>query len=188
MDHKSHGHQIGTGCGASDRAEAERKLSRYIASKYIPVRRERDLVEIPVADVLNIYLTDVVPGQARPEKAVERAGRLLVFFGTMTLDQITGAVCRAYTLARAGQGRSNKGKGGGARRDLQDLAAAINHHAKEGLHRGLVRVVLPERGKARQRWLTRDEFAKLLLVCWRAREVQDAQQANDHSVTCADFF
>jgi hypothetical protein len=86
----------------------------------------------------------------------------------MTLDQITGAVCRAYATARAGQGRSNKGKGGGARRDLQDLAAAINHHSREGLHRGLVRVVLPERGKARQRWLTRDEFAKLL--CYRARE------------------
>lgn len=172
---KDHGHQIGTGCGASDRAEAERKLARYIASKYVPARRERDLVEIPVADVLNIYLTDAVPGQARPDKAVERAGRLLDFFGTMTLDQITGSACRAYTMARTGQGRSSKGKGGGARRDLQDLAAAINHHAKEGLHRGLVRIALPERGKARQRWLTRDEFAKLLLVCWRTREVQEGR-------------
>jgi hypothetical protein len=45
------------------------------------------------------------------------------------------------------------------------LRAAVNHHAKEGLHRGVVRVVLPERGKARQRWLTRDEAAKLLWIC-----------------------
>src|ERR1700730_10686431 len=93
---------------ASDRAEAERKLARYIASKYVPARRERDLVEIPVADVLNIYLTDAVPGQARPDKAVERAGRVLDFFGTMTLDQITGSACRAYTMAGAGQGRSRQ--------------------------------------------------------------------------------
>ncbi len=173
---KDRGRQIGTGCGAGDRAAAERKLAQYIASKYAPARRERDLSEIPVGDVINIYLTDVVPGQARPEKAVERAGRLLSYFGMMTLDQITGATCRAYVAARAGRGRSNKGKGGGARRDLQDLAAAINHHAKEGLHRGLVRVALPERGKARQRWLTRDEFAKLLWACYRAREMQDGRE------------
>ena len=84
---KDHGHQIGTGCGASDRAEAERKLARYIASKYLPTRRERDLVEIPVADVLNIYLTDAVPGQARPDKAVERAGRLLS--GAISLSDVS---------------------------------------------------------------------------------------------------
>jgi integrase len=56
---------------------------------------------------------------------------------------------------------------------LQDLAAAINHHAKEGLHRGLVRVALPPRGEARQRWLTRAEAARLLWTCWRAREMQE---------------
>jgi hypothetical protein len=62
---KDRGRQFSTGCGAGDRAEAERKLSQYIASKYAPARRERDLSEIPVSDVINIYLTDVVPGQAR---------------------------------------------------------------------------------------------------------------------------
>jgi hypothetical protein len=43
--------------------------------------------------------------------------------------------------------------GDGARRDLEDLRAAIEHHAKEGLHRGLVRVTLPPKGPARDRWL-----------------------------------
>jgi hypothetical protein len=52
------------------------------------------------------------------------------------------------------------------------LRAAINHHAKEGLHRGIVRVALPPKGQPRMRWLTRSEAAKLLWVCWRAREVQ----------------
>lgn len=165
--------QVSTGCGALERAEAEKRLADYIASKYAPERRERPPSETRIADVIRIYLDDVVPGQARPEKAGERAERLLQFFGTMTLDQINGSACRAYEASRKGKGRSNKGAGGGARRDLQDLAAAINYHHREGLHRSIVRVVLPERGKARQRWLTRDEFARLLWTCWRTPETQE---------------
>jgi integrase len=63
-----------------------------------------------------------------------------------------------------------------APRDLEDLRAAINHHAKEGYHRANVRVVLPERGRARQRWLTRGEAARLLWVCWRTREMQAGKE------------
>ncbi len=172
---KDAGRQISTGCGADARAEAERKLADYIASKYAPERRERDLAQIPLADVIDIYLADVAPDLARPSQAAAAAERLLEHFGQATLDKITGAGCRAYAAARAGKGQSNKGRGGGARRDLQMLAAAINHHAREGLHRGEVRVALPPRGKARQRWLTRSEAARLLLVCWRAREAQEGQ-------------
>jgi integrase len=58
------------------------------------------------------------------------------------------------------------------RHDLEDLRAAIEHHAKEGLHRGVVRVTLPPKGAARDRWLTRDELAAVLWACWRHREVQ----------------
>ena len=58
------------------------------------------------------------------------------------------------------------------RRDLEDLRAAINHHSREGLHRGLVRVALPGKGRGRDRWLTRSEAAALLWTCWRYREVQ----------------
>ncbi|MFZ1109886.1 MAG: site-specific integrase [Rhodomicrobium sp.] len=169
------GRQISTGCSERDDRQAQDRLARYILEKHEPPRRERDLAAIPVADVISIYLRDVVPGQARPEKAIERAERLNAFFGDKTLAEITGAACRAYAAARAGQGRSNKGTGGGARRDLQDLAAAINHHAKEGFHRGLVRVALPPKGEARQRWLTRDEFKRLLKVCWTTREMQDGK-------------
>jgi hypothetical protein len=65
-----------------------------------------------------------------------------------------------------------RGSNGGSRRDLEDLRAAINHHAKEGFHRGIVRVVLPEKGLARERWLTRSEAARFVWACWRYRETQ----------------
>jgi integrase len=172
------GKQLSTGCSEGEREAAEGRLAAYIASKYAPSRRERSLAETRIADVINIYLADVVPGQARPEKAAERAERLLDFFGTMTLNDINGAVCRQYQASREGKGRSNKSTGGGARRDLQDLAAAINHHWREGLHRSEVRIALPGKGAARQRWLTRDEFARLLNACWRTREIQEGVETD----------
>ncbi len=169
---KDGGRQIGTGCSAGEREEAERKLADYIASKYEPERRERSLSEIRIADVIAIYLKDVAPGHARPEKAGERAERLLEFFGDKRLDEINGSLCRAYVKHREGKGRTNRGKGGGAKRDLEDLRAAIGHHHAEGLHRAVVRVVLPERGEPRKRWLPRGEFARLLWTCWRTPEIQ----------------
>ena len=167
---RDRGHQHSTGLSAGDHSAAEAKLAEYIASKYAPARRERSIDQIPVADVIGIYLADVVPGQARPEKADERCGRLLDFFGARMLSEVNGATCREYAERR--------GNSGGARRDLQDLAAAIGHHAKEGLHRSLVRVALPPKGQARQRWLTRSEVAKLLWTCWRNREVQEGKQTD----------
>ena len=71
------------------------------------------------------------------------------------LSEITGETCREYAKIR--------GSDGGARRDLEDLRAAINHHAAEGFHRGVVNVILPAKGAPRDRWLTRDEAAKTAL-------------------------
>lgn len=170
--------QISTGLGESDREEAERKLAEHIASKYAPERRERELSQILISDVIDIYSTDVAPGLARPDKAAERADRLLDFFGEKRLCDIDDVLCRAYVAERQGKGKSNKGTGGGARRDLQDLAAAIGHHARKGLHRGLVLVPLPPRGKSRQRWLTRDELARLLWTCYRTREIQEGRETD----------
>lgn len=168
-----------TGFGAADRGAAEQALGAYIAAKHRAPRRERGIAEVRIADVIAIYLQDVAPGLARPTAAAERARRLLTWWGTRTLADVTGATCRAYAAWREGQGPAipggRKGAGGGARRDLQDLSAAIGHHHAQGLHREVVKVVLPPKGEARQRWLSRDEAARLLWVCWRTREVQDGR-------------
>lgn len=176
---------FGTGCSAHEGEEAERRLAEYITSKHQPERRVRPFSSIKIADVISIYFDDVVPGKARPQQAAGRAERLIEFFGDLTLDEITGKLCREYEGWRRGKrsGMNKTGRvgtGGGARRDLQDLAAAINHHHREGLHREVVRVVLPKRGTARQRWMRRDEAARLLWTCWRTKETQRGRETIKH--------
>ena len=168
--------EVATGVFAS---EAERKppkaaedaLVRYITSKYRPPRRVRDIEDIDIADVLAIYhahreATYLERGSPQSEitEFADRIGRLNDFFGGKMLAEVNAQTCGQYVKAR--------GRPGGARRDLEDLRAAINHHAREGLHRGLVRVALPAKGPGRDRWLSRSEAAALLWACWRYREVQ----------------
>ena len=154
-----------TGCFAGEADRAERKLAEYIAKKYQATRKERDLEAIDLADVLSIYVDDCAPtGERNRKKFDERIGRLNNFWGCKRLSEVNAASCRAYAEHRGNQG--------GARRDLEDLRAAINHHAVEGLHRQIVKVTLPPKGLSRERWLTRSEAARLLWTCWRHREMQ----------------
>jgi len=158
--------KISTGCSAGAREAAERRLSEYLAAKYEPARGERSLSAVPIADVISIYLDDVAPGQASPAKAAERAGRLLQFWGGRRLSDVSGSTVREYIASR--------GSAGGARRDLQDFQAAINHAHREGMFRETVKIALPPAGAPRARWLTRSEIARLLWVCLTTREKQGA--------------
>lgn len=80
------------------------------------------------------------------------------------LGEVNGDACRSYRKKRRNRG--------GTRRDLEDLRAAIGHHAAEGYHREIVKVPLPEKGEPRDKWLTRSDAAKLIWSCWRYREMQ----------------
>lgn len=159
------GRHIATGCAAGETDGAERALAEHIAKKHQPARRERDIERIAVSDVLSIYVDDRAPDRADDARELDqRVLRLNDFLGGDPLANITGQRCRAYV--------SWRGNRGGARRDLEVLRAAINHHAEQGFHRALVKVELPERGAPRDRWLTRSEAARLLWACWRKREEQ----------------
>ena len=182
------GKQIATACGPEERARAEAALQKHLGRKYDPTAHGRQSIEdTPIADTLLIYRREVVDGSARPEKVVERINRLGEWWGDKWLSDVTPETCRAYVAHRQRQTETEraakaKGKhakptrkpisGGGARRDLEDLRAAINHHARRGLHVGQVFVTLPLKGKPRTRYLTRDEVAKLLWVCWRHKREQ----------------
>jgi integrase len=161
IDGKQH---IATGCFEHQAGEAEKRLADYIADKYRPSRHVRELEAIDVADVLSVYLDDCGPRVADQPKLERSIARLNNFWGGKMLSDITSAQCRAYVKSR--------GKPGGARSDLETLRAAINHHGKENLHYGVVRVALPPKGAPRDRWLTRTEAARLLRACWRYRETQ----------------
>jgi hypothetical protein len=88
-----------TGCFAREADLAERKLAEYIANKYQAPRKERDLDDICVADVLSIYVDDCGTRQRNRKKFDERIGRLNDFWGSKRLSEVNGESCRAYVLA-----------------------------------------------------------------------------------------
>jgi integrase len=175
--------KISTGCAAEDRADAERVLGEHLANKYQPNRRRgRHPSEILIADVLAIYLSDVAPRHAREPETKQRVLALDSWWADKTLADVNGTNCRAYVEYRTAQtwkatkpertGRPARIVTAAApRRELEDLRAAINHHRREGLCSEVVSVVLPPRGAARERWLTRGEAARLLRAAWRAKQV-----------------
>ena len=183
--------RIPTGCALGEIGAAEERLAQYITSRHKPPRRELDIEHIDIADVLSIYDADVRDKQANQRVFDASVERLAQWWGGKMLSAVNGESCRAYVESRKDDyqrrhrqskskrpARANGGQGG-ARRDLETLRAAINHHAKEGLHRGIVRVALPQAGDAKDRWLTRGEAARLLWVCWRTREEQRRHRGVD---------
>jgi integrase len=112
--------------------------------------------------VINVYLTDIVPTHARPAETAARLDRILDHFGAMHLRQVTGRACRAYVATRTSPNA--------ARRELEDLRAALNHFRKEGYCLAVPAITLPEKPPARERWLTRGEAARLVWALWRMRQ------------------
>lgn len=150
-----------TGASARELAKAETALADYILGKSKVSRvSNRDPSQVRIADVIAIYSDDVAGKHARPLETAARLGKLLDHFGDLTLSVVNKKACTDYATAR--------GRQAAARRELEDLRAAIRHHWEAGLCSSLTPIVLPDRGQARERWLTRAEAARLL---WAARSV-----------------
>jgi integrase len=115
----------------------------------------------PIPETLFIQ----VGGHARPKETGGRIAFLLEWWGSKTLDQVTGENCRAYVKKRGIQY--------GSRRELEDLRAAVNHYIEEGLCDANIKVWLPEKSPPRERWLTRHEAAMLIWRAWSYREMQN---------------
>jgi hypothetical protein len=167
-------YQQSTGCLAHDTGGAEHALAVYLANKHERAARagNRDPEQVPIADLLTIYLRDIVPNHSRPQETKGRIKALDSFFGDKTLSYVTGETCRAYAAQRSTDAA--------ARRELEDLRAAINHR-REGLCNKIVEVVLPAERPHRQRWLTRSEAARLIWSAWRYREIQKGKPTDRRS-------
>lgn len=116
---KDQGKRISTGCVAKPfeihpPEAAEQFLADYIAAKYAPERRIKDIDRIFLADVLLIYHTD---RRDQFEDGVQQrrfdasVGQLNEYFGNRKLSEISQALTDGYVKRR--------GNVGGARRDLE---------------------------------------------------------------------
>lgn len=163
------GQRIATGLPALAREEAERALSTYLTERHTPpTERAQRSTSIMVADVLNLYAQAVGSRVSRPEALGGRVMALLDFFGSMTLAEVNSRVCAAYAIHR--------GSEAAARRELEDLKAAISYHRREGLSTAVIPITLPAKGKPRERWLTRSEAARLIWTAWRYRQPQHGKE------------
>ena len=161
---------LGTGCDERDRRGAERKLAAYIVKKHDPQKAisNSDPNSIKIADALAVEMKRI-GASSMPE---ERKRELITVCQNMgnwfghhrTVGDLDGDIQRLYAEQR--------GFPAAAYRDLKILAAAINRHIKNkvGGVQAKFRPVLPPPSKARERWLTRDEAAKLIWAAWRARQ------------------
>jgi integrase len=97
------------------------------------------------------------------------------FFGERTIGDLNGSLQRDYAKQRGSQSA--------ARRELETLAAAINRHIRDmvGGVQTLFRPVLPDASPARERWLTRDEAARLVWAAWRKRELRNGKETGRHT-------
>lgn len=159
------GREYRTGCCARDGEKAEAKLAEYITAKHKPNRDSgRDPAEIPIAEILDIYQRDRAASIANPRDLAGRVERLLGFFGARPVAALNRRLCRDYAASR--------GSVQGARRELEDLRAALSHARKEEILTVSPMIELPPKAPARERWLNRSEAARLIWAAWRYREVQ----------------
>jgi integrase len=165
----------GTGCRKDDREGAERALAEYLNRKHLAQasKGSRDPSQIPIADVLALYGRGKTASQSRPKETAGRIERLLGFFGDKMLCDLNGDLCRAYV--------DHRSTDAAARRELEDLRAAINYHRREGLCSQIVAITLPDERPPRERWLTRKEAAALVRAAWRYREVQKGVKTDRRS-------
>ncbi len=157
--------------GTGSREAAERKLAAYLTEKYQPSReRNRDPDSVAIADVVSVYIADKVSKHARPKETAGRLDAILDHFGEMTLGAIDGKACRDFAATQATEAT--------ARRKLEDLRAAIKHYHKEGYITAAPMISLPEKPQPRERWLTREEAARLLHAAWRMRQSWKGQESD----------
>ena len=157
------GGQIRTGCGAGDLEGAEQRLAAHVAGKAPPEPAGADPA---IADALAYYATVVAKrglskDQWRDFK--KRVEHLILDFGATPIRKLTGADCRAYAEERTATT---------ARRELEDLRAALRLYEAEKGGPTPCTIPLPDKRPPRPDWLTRAQLAALVWAAWRNPEAK----------------
>jgi integrase len=140
--------------GTRDRSKAEIALAKFIQQR----RRTtgpRDPSEILVTDLLTEYAEQQGPKVAAPIRIACAIMPLAEFFEGRSVTDVTTQICMAYEKWR-------RLSAGTVRRELGVLRASINHAYRNGRITRPVAVDLPPPPPGRDRWLTRQEAARLL--------------------------
>ncbi|MFD0981620.1 tyrosine-type recombinase/integrase [Tropicimonas aquimaris] len=145
--------------GTRDCREAETALARYLAERDRP-RGPATPDQMTVSEVLVIYGTERAPKVKDPQRIAYAIQALVPFWGELPVSAIRDATVGHYTTAR------NRAPGT-IRKELGVLKAALRYCADKGYLVNPPTVELPEKPEAKDRWLTRSEFARLLWAAWR---------------------
>ena len=160
-----------TVAGEVGRAAAALAVARYVVAKAAaataPVRTDRDLAEVSIAEVLDRYLERRQSGKkacARLNEAEQRVAKLVAFFKEQPIAFLNKESCEAFA--------EFCGSPSYARRCLADLQAALTEARKAALFRTPVLVTLPPPPAPREDHLTFEEAVALVKVCLRRRDGQ----------------
>lgn len=174
--------EISTGCGPERLEEAEQALGDYIASKWSAQAdgsdtRARDPADVLIADVITLYAVEKAPRTADPLSCKIRLEAILGFWGESCLADIKRSTCEAYVDWRIQQPiksfkdptKAPRASSQAARRELEDLSAAIGYWSEEHPLTRRPKVVLPPKPESSRDALTRSEAAALLKAAmgWR---------------------
>jgi integrase len=169
----------GTGCVEQDREGAERKLAAYILSKHDPEKavRKGDPNAVQIADILTLEMHRIAKSErpdARKRELVAELQRIGNWFGNRVVGDLTGALQEQYAAERVYQAA--------AWRDLKLLSAGINRYLKRtiGGVQSRFSPVLPDAPQPRERWLTRQEAARLIRAAWRQKRGRDNFHSSKH--------
>jgi integrase len=162
---------IGTGCYEPDRAGAEKALAAYILKKHDPRQalKNNDPNTIKIVDVCSMeiqYIAKRNIGQVYKNQLISAIQRIGNWFADYTIGDLDGALQERYAEERL------VNTGASAYRDLKLLQAAINRCVKKtkGGIQAKFSATLPDAPNSRERYLTRDEAARLLSTAWRYRK------------------
>lgn len=174
--------------GKAAKKSAEEKLSAYIRQKHNPataIDKSRPN-EARIVDILNLEMDHVAN---KNDLSIHRKNELITvyenmaeWFGNHRVGDLNGKLQERYASERMvrvfklvdGERKSvptDRHAPGAAWRDLKLLSAAINRYlaTEIGGIKSSFSAVLPEAPQPRERYLTRDEAAKLIRTAWRMR-------------------
>jgi integrase len=182
--------RISTGCGPDRVAEAEAALGRHIADKHTRAvtdgptdetdrTRRADPTRVFIAEVVAYYAEHRGPEIADPVSLAGRLSAVTDWWEGKTLDDIKRSNCLAYVAARQQMPVRSYTKTAprlvsaqAARRELEDLSAAIGFWDDEHHLIRRPKVTLPPKPESQRDALTRSQAAALLLgaMGWRKGE------------------